>query len=229
MKLHFLFLLLLCGLVTRAQDPLRFEKEIERIIDETSIKENPHTIFTGSSSVRMWRNVAETYPQYHVVNRGFGGSQMSDLLHYLDVLVLQSKPCQVFIYEGDNDISAGKSIGQIMKDAEKVCSRIGVASPNTEIVFISPKPSVARWQLKDQYVELNQALKSYAMEHENVKFADVWSPALGSDGVVLQDIFLEDNLHMNEKGYAIWGGSDPTILEALPIGELHLLIDFDLL
>jgi lysophospholipase L1-like esterase len=202
--MYFLFLLLLSGFLTRAQDPLRFEKEIERIVEETSEFESPVTIFTGSSSIRMWRNVAGTYPDYHIVNRGFGGSQMSDLLYFLDALVLQSKPCQVFIYEGDNDISAGKSTEQIMLDAEIVCGRIWEASPNTEIVFISPKPSVARWHLKDRYLELNEALKIFAMKHPNTQFADVWSPALGSDGVVLQDIFLEDNLHMNQKGYAIW-------------------------
>jgi lysophospholipase L1-like esterase len=206
MKMYFLCLMLLCGLITNAQDPLRFEKEIEKIIDETSITENEKslTIFTGSSSIRMWRNVAETYPEFHIANRGFGGSQMSDLLYYLDVLVLQAKPCQVFIYEGDNDISAGKSTEQIMMEAKKVCEKIWESSPNTEIVFISPKPSVARWNLKERYLELNQSLRRYATEHEYVKFADVWSPALGSDGVVLQDIFLSDNLHMNEKGYAIW-------------------------
>lgn len=187
-----------------AQDPLRFSEAIEEM-NATSLKSPENLIiFTGSSSIRMWKDVAERYAGYNIVNRGFGGSQMSDLLYFLDDIVIKSNPCQVFIYEGDNDISAGKSKEQIIADAEKVIAKIWAANPDTEIVLISPKPSVARWNLKEQYLALNKSLASRARSEAKLKFVDVWTPVLDENGIVRSDIFLEDNLHMNAKGYEVW-------------------------
>lgn len=187
-----------------AQDPLRFSAEIEQMKSQDISSSGDLIIFTGSSSVRMWKDVADRFPGYHIINRGFGGSQMSDLLYFLDDLVIDAKPCQVFIYEGDNDLSAGKTTSQILNDTKEVLERIWEASPDTDIVLISPKPSVARWNISDKYLHLNQALQELSEQYPNLHFADVWTPALDKDGTVMKDIFLEDNLHMNPKGYAIW-------------------------
>ena len=191
---------------TRAlgQDPLRFSETVAELKAEMPESEDHLIIFTGSSSIRMWKDVADRYPDYNIVNRGFGGSQMSDLLYFLDDLVINSNPCQVFIYEGDNDISAGKSNEQILTDAEMVFKKIWAANPDTEIVLISPKPSVARWNLKEQYLALNKSLAARADSDPKLKFVDVWTPVLDDNGLVRSDIFLKDNLHMNEKGYAVW-------------------------
>ena len=72
------------------------------------------------------------------------------------------------------------------------------------VIFISPKPSVARWNLKEQYEETNALLKKYAGKTANTEFADVWNPALNQEGKVYDHIFIEDNLHMNADGYKIW-------------------------
>lgn len=207
MRLTIPGLVLVCFISTNfvfSQDPLRFQAEIERMITEPAPPPDKLIIFTGSSSVRMWKNLMEAYPEFNLVNRGFGGSQMSDLLYYLDDLVLKSNPCQVFIYEGDNDISSGKTTEQIIMDTEAVCQKIWATNPDITIVLISAKPSVARWHLKGQYEQLNQAFKEMAITYGQLEFADVWTPSLDPDRMVFKDIFLEDNLHMNAKGYAIW-------------------------
>lgn len=188
----------------QAQDPTRFAQQIEEIL--TSQQDAPASpiIFTGSSSVRMWKSLATDFPNHPVLNRGFGGSQMSDLLYYLDRLVIADQPKQVFIYEGDNDISAGKSNKEILKDFKEGYKRIRKALPDTEIVLISPKPSIARWELRSQYETLNAALAKWAGKKKNLRFADVWVPMLNAQGEPMPDIFIQDNLHMNAKGYAIW-------------------------
>lgn len=188
---------------SQAQDPVRFQTQIDELVSLKRPSGN-HIIFTGSSSIRMWKNVNEVYPAYSIVNKGFGGSQMSDLSYYLDDLVLKSDPCQVFIYEGDNDLNAGKAVAEILGDTDKVISRIKGHNPAINIVLISPKPSVARWHLKEEYEALNRALAELASRDAQVEFADVWTPALDGNGVVFQDMFLSDNLHMNDKGYDIW-------------------------
>ena len=152
----------------------------------------------------MWKDLKKAFPNHNVVNLGFGGSEMADLLYYLDKLVLQFKPKQVFIYEGDNDIAVGRSPEKIFAAADATLARIREELPQTEVIFISPKPSVARWHMKDKYEAFNNSLQAWTKDKRNVTYADVWTPMLKKDGVVRDDIFLRDKLHMNKKGYAIW-------------------------
>ncbi|MBX2814986.1 MAG: hypothetical protein KTR24_03275 [Saprospiraceae bacterium] len=185
------------------QDPTRFSDQIDQLLAQERESSNPPVLFTGSSSVRIW-DLGKYYPELHLLNHGFGGSQMSDLEYYLDQLVIQFSPSQVFIYEGDNDLAAGKSVKQIMKSCKRVVKRIQKALPECEIFLIAAKPSVARWQLAQEYENLNAAYLQFARRKSMVAFADVWTPMLDSDGMVMKDIFLQDNLHMNDKGYALW-------------------------
>jgi lysophospholipase L1-like esterase len=201
--LAFLFLFI-CSSVF-AQDPTRFNDQVKQINKENPPQNNQNAIvFTGSSTIRMWKSLPEDFPKHQIVNSGFGGSQASDLLYYLDELVLDYKPSKVFIYEGDNDISGGKSSEEILVTYELITNKIQEAVPGVEIILISPKPSVARWELKDKYNDLNSKLKKFSKGKKNVKFADLWKPMLDKDKEPMKDIFIKDNLHMNQKGYAIW-------------------------
>ena len=187
-----------------AQDPLRFKESISEFQAQSLRTDIRPIIFTGSSSVRMWKSLQSDFPSHYVLNRGFGGSHMSDVKYFLEELVLADNPSQIFIYEGDNDISAGKSVEEIINDTKAVTEAIIAAIPDVEIFLISPKPSVQRWNLKEQYHAVNNAMQNYAEMTDQVSFIDVWNPALDETGHVFTDIFLEDNLHMNAKGYAIW-------------------------
>lgn len=188
-----------------AQDPARFKSQVTQINKDYPTQNNLNTIvFTGSSTIRMWKSLQEDFPEHKVINAGFGGSNSSDLLFYLNELVLDYKPSKVFIYEGDNDISGGKSIEEILVNYNLIVSKIHKALPETKIILISPKPSVSRWELADKYLELNKNLKKSTKGKKYLKYADLWKPMLNKDKEPMKDIFLKDNLHMNEKGYAIW-------------------------
>ncbi len=207
-KLIFVSVLILLSFqISLGQDPNRFLKEVEKFNQEEFSRETkrPLILFTGSSSVRFWKNLQETYPDHQILNRGFGGSQMSDLLFFADQLILKYQPEQIFIYEGDNDVSFGKSSRVILKDTKKLVRKIKKSLPDAKILFISPKPSVARWHLRKQYLEVNDKLKKYADRKPKIDYVDVWTPMLDQDGTVFKDIFIKDNLHMNAKGYEIWG------------------------
>ncbi len=186
--------------------PERWESTIRQFERQDSIDPvSPGAVlFVGSSSIAKWQDVADYFPDQRVLNRGFGGSEFSDLLHYADRVIYPYQPAKIFIYEGDNDLANGESPRQILAEAKQLRSRIRKALGDTPVVFISPKPSVARWELKDQYETLNASLAKYAAQEENTEFADVWTSALDEDGRVLTDIFVEDNLHLNAAGYRIW-------------------------
>ena len=129
-------------------DPTRFEDTVLEY--EAFDREHPFpegaVLFVGSSSIRMWKSLDEDFPEKTAVNRGFGGSQFSDLLYYLDRLVTCYQPSKIFIYEGDNDISAGKKPKEILNDAKQVRQQIAAKLRGVPVYFIAAKPSVARWK-----------------------------------------------------------------------------------
>jgi lysophospholipase L1-like esterase len=205
---RFLFsCLLLCSLLSRlqAQDPLRFKDEIINVTaGDSAVNRNDVIVFAGSSSFRLWENMTTDFPGYNILNRGFGGSEMSDLLYYADQLILVYKPKQIFIYEGDNDLGNGRPVGLVLENAEQLLQKIRRDLPQTEVLFLTPKPSHLRWHLKKNYVSYNKKLKRWARRQDNVKVVDVWTPLLDKDKMPMKDIFKDDKLHLNEKGYALW-------------------------
>jgi lysophospholipase L1-like esterase len=193
-------------IISNAQDPSRFKEQVDELLN-TEYNFSPGkqlVVFTGSSSIRMWKDVQDYFPAYNIINNGFGGSHFSDLLYYYNQLILKPKPEILFIYEGDNDIAGNKNPVKIKRQAKKLYKKIRQDLPATEIIFISPKPSIARENLKKEYEKLNKRLKKYCARKENLEFADVWFPMLGENGNVFQDLFIEDGLHMNKKGYDLW-------------------------
>ncbi len=203
--IHFVAFLFIPSILF-AQDPTRFQSEVDVLVnkDFNINPEKPTSVFTGSSSVRMWNNLDEIFPEINVINTGFGGSQTSDLLYYLDELVLKHQPDKIFIYEGDNDIAASETRITILPEMTRLVTLIREELPNSEIFFISPKPSIARWSLKNDYEYLNKMLETVFRYTEDVTFIDVWTPMLNENGEPMNDIFLDDDLHLNSKGYEIW-------------------------
>ncbi len=189
----------------QGQDPNRFSSEIAQLmLQNNPTEKNGIVLFTGSSSIRFWSGLHEDFPGLNIVNNGFGGSQMSDLIHFRDSLIFKFWPIKVFIYEGDNDIQFGKSPDHIMEEVKLLAEDIRIRLPKTEIFFISAKPSIARWSLRENYQRFNKMLQSWSRGKEGIEFIDVWSPMCDQDGNVLKNIFIADNLHMNAEGYAIW-------------------------
>lgn len=206
MKKLLLGLFLLAFTSLSAQNSARFQKEVQDLVaNDSAINRKDIILFTGSSSIRLWKDMASYFPEHNVLNRGFGGSQMSDLLYFSDKLILPYQPKMIFIYEGDNDIGGGKGPEEILLTADSLLSVIREnLPPATPVVFISPKPSVARWEMKSKYEHYNSKLKAWVKKQKNVAFADVWKPMLDKEGNVMPDLFVEDKLHMNKKGYDIW-------------------------
>ncbi|MFT0715883.1 GDSL-type esterase/lipase family protein [Flagellimonas lutimaris] len=203
--MRYIFVLFFSISIT-AQAQLPFEEEVKQIQqynDSLWDSSRPTIVFTGSSSIRFWNDVQERFPQQQVLNTGFGGSQFSDLEHYLEELILNYNPVKVFIYEGDNDIFAKKRPRKIVKRADNILSTLQQRNPNMEIVLISAKPSISRWKYRGRYRRLNRKLNRLASETKGIDFVDVWYPMLDKRKVK-QDIFIEDGLHMNDKGYDIW-------------------------
>lgn len=160
-------------------------------------------LFTGSSSIRLWQTLAEDFSGVELANRGFGGSQISDLVAYFDRVVMPGSPRQIVIYAGTNDLNDGEPAEQVLADFATLCGMIERALPGTRIAFISCAPNPARWEQRPVQENFN-ALAAVYCARRGYDFIDVWTPMLGDDGLPSRDIYVEDKLHMNAAGYALW-------------------------
>lgn len=187
-------------------DPAQWESVIQAF--EASDAENPPpeaaVLFVGSSSIKGWDTVDEDFPSIDAINRGFGGSQFSDLNHYIDRIVLPYNPRTIVVYEGDNDVAAGKSPQRVFEDYKTFVRRVHEKLPQTRIAFIAIKPSLSRWHLAGEMREANRLIREHTLYRENLEYIDVFRPMLGPDGRPRPEIFIEDGLHMNSAGYDLW-------------------------
>jgi lysophospholipase L1-like esterase len=176
--------------------------EFEKQDAKTPAPENV-VVFVGSSSIRMW-DLAKWFPDVPTLNRGFGGSQICDATHFADVLVLKHKPRAVVFYSGDNDVASGKTAKQVHADFREFMNKLRASLPETPVVFIAIKPSIARWKLRDEMREANRLIAGERRRDKHLEYVDVWPAMLGEDRQPRKDIFLEDGLHMNDAGYKVW-------------------------
>lgn len=190
----------------QSQTSTRFKNEVGLInqkYDSIWNASQETIVFTGSSSIKMWKNIQELFPEYQIINSGFGESQTIDLLNYTEDLILKYKPKKIFIYEGDNDISDKKRLKDILNSFSNIISKIKKENPEAQIILISSKPSIARWHLKRKYIRLNKKLKEMCEDDDHLEFVNVWDVML-ENRKVNKELFIDDGLHMNDEGYKLW-------------------------
>lgn len=197
-------------------DPARYEEAIQRFeaLDRQSPPPENAIVLTGSSSIMFWNNDAPAdLAPLTVIPRGFGGSVMYDVLHFLDRVALTYKPRAVLIYEGDNDTGRNNIPNDvIIEQLETIIDRIHNELPEARVYVLSVKPSVARQATWPIAQDLNERYQQVAAADPLVHYIDVATPFLQADGSVMTDIFVADDLHLNEKGYDIWAASIRDVL-----------------
>jgi lysophospholipase L1-like esterase len=151
----------------------------------------------------MW-DLAKSFPGLTAINRGFGGSQICDATQFVDVLVVKYKPRLIVFYAGDNDVNAGKSAEQVHVDFRAFVARVRKSLRETPMVYISIKPSMARWAQRETQRDANRLIAADCAEDETLEFVDVWPVMLGEDGEPRKELFVEDGLHLNQAGYKAW-------------------------
>lgn len=185
--------------------PERLAPEIEAFAaqDRAAPPERCKVVFTGSSSVRFWNTLAQDMAPIPVINRGFGGSQISDVNFYFDQVVGPYHPRAIFFYAGENDLHAGKAGADVVADFERFVALKTAKLGATPVYFISLKPSKARWAQKADQDAVNAKIRAMASARADLDYVDVVPTMLQADGTP-KDIFIADGLHMTPSGYALW-------------------------
>ncbi len=186
--------------------PDRFEKEIkaiERAIESGSSR-NGSVLFVGSSSIKRWK-LDESFPKLNAANHGFGGSHLSDSVHFFDRIVTPIAPSTVILYAGDNDIASGKSPESVAKDFQAFVDLTESKLHDCQmLIYIGIKPSTKRWALREKIQAANSKIKAICEANPKLQFVDVWQPMLGDNGEPRPNLLVEDGLHMTDQGYVIW-------------------------
>lgn len=183
----------------------RWERAISRFEDADLDDPRPRqgVLFVGSSSIRFWP-LARSFPDLPVVGHGFGGSQIDDTIHFADRIVWPFEPKVIVFYAGDNDVAAGKSARVVADDFKTFSALVHQHLPDTHLIYIAIKPSIARWSLAEKMKQANAAIAQQCDKDDQRTFLDVWTPMLTDDGQPDPMLFVKDGLHLNKSGYQLW-------------------------
>jgi lysophospholipase L1-like esterase len=148
--------------------------------------------------------LARDFPGHQVINRGFGGSHLSDCVYYFDRIVTPYQPRIIVLYAGINDINAGKSPQDVFEDFRAFVGKVHTALPRARLDYISLGISPSRWKDYERVKEANRLIRGYIEKDDRLSFIDILPAMLGADGQPNPDLFVSDRLHPNASGYKIW-------------------------
>ena len=182
-----------------------FEKEVAAY--EAADKADPPPqgaiVFTGASGIRLWKTLAQDFPGFTVINRGFGGSQLSDSIYFAERIVIPYHPKTIVIQAGGNDINVGKTPEQVLADFQAWVVKVRAALPDVRLVYLGQGPSPARWTQRDKQQRANQLIRDYIAAGKNMAFVDIWAPCIGPDGEPRPELYVADKLHPSAEQYQL--------------------------
>lgn len=214
--LLFLFVVIFLQLQAKDPDPLRYAHQIDAFaIEDQSLAPAPvNVVFVGSSSIRKW-DLAQSFPNMPAINRGFGGSELSDVDFFLKETVLKYDPDIVVVYAGENDIAGHKSGHTVLEDYKAIVGRLLAHNSTMSIIYISIKPTPAKWSSWKNMSAANDKIRAYSQEYENLFFVDVAEKMLDKSEETQAHLYIEDEIHLSPTGYEIWTEALSALLESL--------------
>jgi len=182
-----------------------YEKEITAFeqSDRTSPPPRHALLFTGSSTIRGWKSLAKDFPGFQVINRGFGGSEIEDVIHFAPRIIFPYAPRAIYLRCGGNDLWRGKSVERVFGDFKEFVATVREKLPDTEIVFVSLSPSIARWKQADKEKAVNTLVAEFIRGKAHLRYIETYDMVLGPDGQPRAELFVADKLHFNAEGYKL--------------------------
>jgi hypothetical protein len=183
----------------------RWEKDIAAFeqVDATNPPPKTGVEFIGSSTIGRWKTLAQDFPDQPVYNRGFGGSEIVDSTHFASRVIFPYAPKMIVLRAGGNDLWAGKTPERVFADFQEFTAIVHAKLPETEIVFLSLSPSLARWKQHEQEKELNRLIEEFVHQTRHMKYIETYDLPLGADGQPRAELFVADKLHFNADGYKL--------------------------
>ena len=200
-------LLLQSALFAQEQKPFRYEKDVVRY--ETVSRETPPpagcTMFVGSSTWTGWgKTFEEDFKGMNAVNRGFGGSKISDWLLVMDRLVTPHRPARVLFFCGTNDLAHGAEPDKVIADFKTFLTRLRENNPDCKVYFVSVAKVHSRKKIWNKMDAVNDAVREMCKTDKNLFYVDVNTPMQGESGETKEEYYKDDKLHLNRDGQKVW-------------------------
>jgi len=186
----------------------RYEDEIEnfRRFDNRNTLAKNSILFIGSSSIRYWET-SKAFPDLPIINRGFGGASIPEIIYYYDDIIKKHSPSILIVY-CDIDVEQGKSPSSTVDAFKELVNKVKTDFPQTQILILSMKSTfideILGKDVRKNKIITNDKLNEYCNDEKNLHFVDITNTMLNSDGGLRSDIFLSDGMHMNPLGYTLW-------------------------
>jgi glycerophosphoryl diester phosphodiesterase len=215
MRRYLLFIatlaLLSCSPVRKYQslpEVKAWENDIQKFeqLDKNEKYSKDAILFAGSSSIRLWTTLEKDMAPYPVIQRGFGGSKLSDLAVYAG-RIFDPHPCRAIVIFIANDISGSdqdKTPREVAGLFRNVLKTIRKTHPETPVFWIAVTPTPLRWKVWPEIVKANILIKDICENQKNTYFIRTDYAFLNKSGQPINEFFRDDKLHLTEKGYAVW-------------------------
>ncbi|MCF2219513.1 G-D-S-L family lipolytic protein [Chryseobacterium sp. PS-8] len=208
MKKIFSAFLMLTFALFFAQEKQMFWQDIQNFkkLDLENPPAKNAILLVGSSSFTKWTDVANYFPDKTIINRGFGGSRLTDLNDYAEDLLNPYQPKQIIIYCGENDFADNDKLKAdvVVERFKTFYKKIRAKFPKIEVDYISIKYSPSREKLWPQMKKANEKIADFMKKQPNAEFIDITKVMQDENGNVRKDLFVEDMLHMTPEGYRLW-------------------------
>lgn len=192
----------------RSEDPLVWEDDIQALESNTSslASGGQGVVFVGSSSIRLWDSLTDDMSPIGVIQHGFGGAKLNDIVHYAQRLVNAWQPRAVVVFAGTNDIdpSATKTPEQLLASYQAFVAAVRADQPGVPIFYIGITPSPMRWAVWPIAQATNTLIEQWSGSDPDLHFIDTSGGLMGSNGEPDPDNYRFDGLHLSEQGYGVW-------------------------
>ena len=197
--------------------PERWKARVEQMLqrDTQNPPKKEAVMFVGSATIAGW-DLKHYFPQFETINRGIGGSMISESTYYADQLIIPFKPSTIVFYSGDNDTAYGVPTETIADDFRKFVAKIHSALPDTRMVVIAIRPSIARLAVWDAVRSANQQLRAICAQDSKLQFVDLTPMLLSADGKPRRELLREDLHHLNQDGFDL---VSPVVAKAVQAAE----------
>lgn len=173
------------------------------LADKTNPPPPGAILLAGDSQFDRWKTFEEDLAGYTVINRGIDSFKTTDLIQYVDRLVIRYKPRRVVLHVGGNDINAGRTPEQLLADTKTLVAKIRAGLPGVPIVWSSITPGPGRWNQREQRKAANALVKAWMAGEKGLHFVDLWDAMLTPEGQPREDLWVADRVHPNHEGYLV--------------------------
>lgn len=186
--------------------PQRFEKAIAAFeaADKATPAPKNATLFVGASNIRLWASLPQRFKKDKIINRGFGGAMMSEVLHFADRIILPYAPAKIYLNAGGNDLHLGRTPEEVLTAFQGIAALVREKLPKTKLAFLCIPTSPSRWDEVETVKKTNKLIADHiAADGARIDYIDYFPMLLGADGQPRPELYVEDRLHFSEAGYDI--------------------------